>query len=82
LLKEVVSRIKEQKLEIMNIDSIVIAEKPKLASYIDQMKEVLCPILEIKKDNLGVKAKTNEGLGVIGKREAIASLAQVLVKRK
>jgi 2-C-methyl-D-erythritol 2,4-cyclodiphosphate synthase len=66
----------------MNIDSIVIAEKPKLASYIDQMKEVLCPILEIKKDNLGVKAKTNEGLGVIGKREAIASLAQVLVKRK
>jgi 2-C-methyl-D-erythritol 2,4-cyclodiphosphate synthase len=82
LLKEVVSRIKEQKLEIMNVDSVVIAEKPKLASYIHQMKEVLCPILEIKKDNLGVKAKTNEGLGVIGKRKAIACLAQVLVKRK
>lgn len=82
LLKEVVSRIKEQKLEIMNIDSVVIAEKPKLASYIHQMKEVLCPILGINKDNLGVKAKTNEGLGVIGKRKAIACLAQVLVKRK
>ena len=82
LLKEVVSRIKEQKLEIMNIDSVVIAEKPKLASYINQMKEVLCPILEIKKENLGIKAKTNEGLGVIGKRKAIASLAQVLVIRK
>ena len=81
-LKEVVSRIKEQKLEIMNIDSVVIAENPKLASYIHQMKEVLCPILGIKKDNLGVKAKTNEGLGVIGKGKAIACLAQVLVKRK
>ena len=82
LLKQVVSRIKEQNLEIMNIDSIVIAEEPKLASYIHQMKDVLSPILEIRKDDLGIKAKTNEGLGLVGKKGAIACLAQVLVKKK
>lgn len=82
LLKEIVSRIKEQKLKILNIDSIIIAEKPKLAPYIQRMKEVLCPILDVKKNDLGLKAKTNEGLGLTGRGEAIASLAQVLVKRK
>jgi 2-C-methyl-D-erythritol 2,4-cyclodiphosphate synthase len=46
------------------------------------MKEALCPILGLKEDELGIKAKTNEGLDTIGKGEAIASLAQALVKKK
>jgi 2-C-methyl-D-erythritol 2,4-cyclodiphosphate synthase len=81
LLKEVVSRLRKKKTEIINIDSIIVAEEPKLAPYISRMKEVLCPILEIEGDDLGIKAKTNEGLGEIGRIEAIASFAQVLVKK-
>ncbi|MBC8358374.1 MAG: 2-C-methyl-D-erythritol 2,4-cyclodiphosphate synthase [Candidatus Aminicenantes bacterium] len=82
LLKEVVGRIKEKNIKILSIDSIIIAEEPKLAQYIPQMKEILCPILEIGSDILGIKAKTNEGLGIIGRGEAIVSWAQVLTGEK
>ena len=82
LLKKVVGMINEKGMEILSIDSIIIAEKPKLAPYIPQMKEVLCPILGIGKDDLGIKAKTNEGLGAEGRGVAIASWAQVLVRKK
>ncbi len=82
LLKEVVRRVKEKKLEILNIDSVIIAEEPRLAPFIPKMKETLCPILGLEQDEIGIKAKTNEGLDAVGKGEAIASLAQVLVKEK
>ena len=82
LLKKVVGMINEKDMEILSIDSIIIAEKPKLAPYIHQMKEVLCPILGVGRDDLGIKAKTNEGLDEIGQGVAIASWAQVLVKKK
>jgi 2-C-methyl-D-erythritol 2,4-cyclodiphosphate synthase len=82
LLKKVVGMINEKDMEILSIDSIIIAEKPKLAPYIHQMKEVLSPILGVGRDDLGIKAKTNEGLGEIGQGVAIASWAQVLVKKK
>lgn len=82
LLKKVMDLIREKGMAVVNIDSIVIAEKPKLAPYIPRMKEVLCPILGMGKEDLGIKAKTNEGLGAIGKEEAIASLVQVLIREK
>ena len=82
LLKKIVGLINEKDMEILSIDSIIIAEKPKLAPYIHQMKEVLCLILGVGRDDLGIKAKTNEGLGEIGQGVAIASWAQVLVKKK
>ncbi len=82
LLKKVVGMINEKDMEILSIDSIIIAEKPKLAPFIRQMKEVLCPILGVGRDDLGIKAKTNEGLGEIGQGVAIASWVQVLVKKK
>lgn len=82
LLKKVVGMINEKDMEILSIDSIIIAEKPKLAPYIPQMKEILCPILGVGTDDLGIKAKTNEGLGAEGQGVAISSWAQVLVKKK
>ncbi len=82
LLKEVMGLMKEQNMEILSVDSIVIAEKPKLGPYIPLMKETLGPILGVGQDGLGIKAKTNEGMGSIGKGEAIAAWAQVLVRKK
>ena len=81
LLKEVISRLKKNKITIVNIDSIIVAEEPMLAPYIPRMKEVLCSILGTEGDDFGIKAKTNEGIGEIGRGEAIASWAQVLVKK-
>ncbi len=82
LLKKVVGMINKKDMEILSIDSIIIAEKPKLAPYIHQMKEILCPILGVGRDDLGIIAKTNEGLGEIGQGVAIASWVQVLIKKK
>lgn len=80
LLNRIVSQLDGKNAEILNIDSIILAEEPHLSSYIPRMKEILCPILQIGQEDLGIKAKTNEGLGVIGRGEAIAAWAQVLIK--
>jgi 2-C-methyl-D-erythritol 2,4-cyclodiphosphate synthase len=82
LLKKVVGMINEKNMEILSIDLIIIAENPKLAPYIPRMKKVLCPLLGVGKEDLGIKAKTNEGLGAEGQGVAITSWAQVLVKKK
>jgi len=82
MLRQVMVRIRERNIEILNIDSVIVAEKPKLAPYILRMKKVLCPILDVEEDDLGIKAKTNEGLGAVGREDAIACWAQALVRKK
>ena len=82
LLQRAMQRLREKTVEIANIDTIIIAERPKLAPFIPQMKEVLCPLLGINREDLGIKAKTSEGMGFIGEGQAIAAFAQVLIKVK
>ena len=81
LLKEVVGTLKKKRFKILNIDSIIIAEEPRLGPYISQMKAILCPLLYVQEEDLGIKAKTHEGIGLIGRGEAIAAWAQVLLKK-
>jgi 2-C-methyl-D-erythritol 2,4-cyclodiphosphate synthase len=80
LLKEIVSLARKRRMKIVNIDSIIFAEEPHLGDQIPRMKEALCSILEIKKENFGIKAKTHEGLGEIGRGEAVAASAVILIK--
>jgi len=79
LLKEVVEKVKKGKFKIVNIDTNIIAEKPRLLPYIEEIKKNLRKILG-KDVSINIKARTNEGLGEIGKGEAIASQAIVLLK--
>ena len=80
LLKEVVSRIKKEGYEIENIDSIIIAQKPKMRVYIDDMRKNIADACEIDIKQVSVKATTEEGLGFTGNGEGIASKASVLLK--
>jgi 2-C-methyl-D-erythritol 2,4-cyclodiphosphate synthase len=80
LLKKVVSKLQYAEARILNIDSMVIAEQPKLGGFIPHMKETLCPILGISQEDLGIKAKTNEGIGRVGKGKAIAAWAIALLQ--
>ncbi|NOR12706.1 MAG: 2-C-methyl-D-erythritol 2,4-cyclodiphosphate synthase, partial [Candidatus Aminicenantes bacterium] len=73
LLKVVVQRLEKNNTKIGHIDSLVIAEKPRLAAHIPRMKETLCAILRIGPEDLGIKARTNEGLDAVGHGEAIAA---------
>lgn len=80
LLENVMSQVREINGKIRHIDCIIIAESPKIGPHIDRIKKTLCPILKIEANDLGVKAKTNEGIGPVGKGEAIAAIAQALLE--
>jgi len=82
LLEKVAEKIEALSMEIVNVDSVVIAEEPKLSPYISNMQETLSLILGVEKKDIGIKAKTDEGLGPVGGKQAIASWAVVLLKNK
>lgn len=82
LLKKVYDLVKDKGYVINNIDTIIIAQEPKLSPFKGKMRKKIAQILKIKKDRIGIKAKTNEGLGEIGERKAIASYAVVLITKK
>lgn len=82
LLKKVYELIDEKGYEIVNIDSNIIAQRPKMMPYIPKMKKVLCKALGLKDDELSIKAKTKEKLDAVGNELAIEAQAVVLLKRK
>lgn len=67
---------------IGNIDSIIVAERPKLAPYIDEMKTRIAEVLQLEEACIGIKATTTEGLGFAGKGEGIAAYAVANLFRK
>jgi 2-C-methyl-D-erythritol 2,4-cyclodiphosphate synthase len=79
LLARVVELIKERGFEVANIDAVVLAEQPRLAPYIKSMRERLAAVLQIDVELVSVKAKTNEGLDAVGRGEAMAAHAIVLL---
>ena len=79
MLEKVMGLLKEKGLAVVCVDSVIVAEKPKMAPYIPRMKQTLPPVLAIAESNLGIKAKTNEGLGEIGRLKAIACWAVCLL---
>ncbi len=82
LLRDVMKRLRAKRMRLIHADAVVIAERPKLGPRFEAMKDALCPVLGLPRDGLGLKAKTNEGLGLIGRGRAIACWAVVLVEAK
>lgn len=80
LLARVMEIVREKGFEVVNVDVIVIAEAPRLGPYHGAIRDVLCPILGIAPSDLGVKAKTAEGLGPVGGGEAIVCHAAALIR--
>lgn len=80
LLKRVGILLKAQGYVIENIDSVIEAQRPKLAEYIDEMREKIAQTLRIPLGCVSVKATTTEGLGFVGAGEGIAAQAIVLLK--
>lgn len=66
---------------IMNIDSTIIAERPKMKAYIPAMKTEIAGILQCSEDQVSIKATTSEKMGFIGREEGIAAMAVVLLAR-
>ena len=79
LLGEIVYLIREKGWEIVNLDSVVVAERPKLKIHILKMKEKLSKVMQIDKDCIGIKATTNEKLGPEGREEGISCHSVALI---
>ncbi len=82
LLGEVVALLKKKGFRVVQTDAVVVAEEPKLAPHIPAMKAVLAPLLGLRPEDVGVKAKTQEGLGVVGRGEAMMCWAVAQVARR
>lgn len=81
LLKNVHSLIQKKGYSIVNIDSVVIAEKPKLMPYIQRIQVKIADSLGLGYDQVSVKATTSEKMGYIGREEGINSQAIVLIQQ-
>ena len=80
LLKEVVKKITDKGYKIENVDITIIAQKPKMAPYIEEMRKNVADDLCINIDAVNVKATTTEKLGFEGRGEGISSIAVVLLQ--
>lgn len=80
LLGKLKDKLKENNYKIGNIDSIIVAQEPKMRPYIDQMRQNIAKVLEISEKDVSVKATTTEKLGFEGRKEGISSQAVVLIE--
>ena len=82
LLKEVASFIDDKGYKIGNIDSVIIAQQPKMAPFIDSMRVRIAQVLEIDVEQVGVKATTTAHLGFEGRKEGISSSSVAILFKK
>lgn len=80
LLVDVMALVRKEGYEIMNIDSTVCLEKPKVNPYIPQMKSVLAKCMEIDENQLSIKATTSEKMGFVGNELGVSAHAVALLK--
>ena len=82
LLADVAADLRERGLAVESLDSTVIAERPRLAERIPEMRQRIAGALGVDAARVNVKATTNEGLGALGRGEGIAALAVVLLAER
>ena len=80
LLEKTVDLLMERKYNINNVDLIIIAEKPKISTYKDEIISNMRRVMELEVDDINLKATTAEGLGFVGREEGIAAKAIVSLK--
>ena len=82
ILKRVAALLAENKARVVNVDSTVITEEPKIALHIPAMRKIIAQAIAVDGSRIGVKATTNERLGAIGRSEGIAAMAIATVEQE
>lgn len=80
LLKNVCELLESKNYRVVNVDSVIIAQKPKMAPYIEQMRLNIANALKLDVDQVSVKATTEEGLGFTGRSEGISTQSVCLIE--
>ncbi len=79
LVEKVAKLMKERRYAVLNIDATIIAQRPRLAPYLDEMKRIIATLLSMDAADVNIKATTEEGLGFSGSGEGIAAHAVCLL---
>ena len=82
LLQRIGEMLSNHSFRVANIDATIVAEEPKLAPYIDEMRRNIGDALSVDRERVSIKAKTSAGLGFVGRGEGIASHAVALIERQ
>ncbi len=67
---------------VINIDSVIIAEQPKLTPHVEAMRQRIAETLDIERNRISIKPKTNEGVGAEGREEAVSAQSVVLLEER
>lgn len=81
LLKRTFELVKKEKYRIVNIDSTICLEEPKIRPYVAEMQRTIADVIDISVNDISIKATTTEKMGFIGREEGIAAYAIVLLER-
>jgi len=81
LLKKTFELVKKENYKIINIDSTICVEEPKIRPHVAKMQKAIAGILEVSINDISIKATTTEKMGFIGRQEGIAAYATVLLER-
>jgi 2-C-methyl-D-erythritol 2,4-cyclodiphosphate synthase len=82
LLQRVMNLLTKEGYSIVNIDTTVVVEKPKLSLYIELMKKTIAESVFLTVDQISIKATTNEMIGFVGRNEGIAAYAIAMIEKK
>tara|TARA_Y100000589_G_scaffold266270_1_gene257438 strand:+ start:2109 stop:2594 length:486 start_codon:yes stop_codon:yes gene_type:complete len=81
ILSTVIKKLNERSFKIVNIDSTILLEKPKLQPFITRIRSSLSNLLSISLEQINIKATTGEGMGPVGKQDGIACYVTVLIEK-
>ena len=81
LLKRTIEMILKENCHVINIDSTICVEEPKIKSYVAEMQKIIAGIIDISVNDISIKATTTEKMGFIGRGEGIAAYAIVLLEK-
>jgi len=80
LLEDVMQKVDSRGLRVVNVDAVIIAENPRLAPYVDKMRQSIAQALRMDASDVSVKPKSAEGMGAVGRGEGIVVHAVVLLE--
>jgi 2-C-methyl-D-erythritol 2,4-cyclodiphosphate synthase len=81
LLEKTIALLKKENYSIVNIDSTICLQEPKIKPYVEEMRKVIADISAISKNNVSIKATTTEQLGFVGREEGLMAYATVLLSK-
>ena len=79
MLQDINEMLTQKGYYLVNLDTVILAQSPKLGSYLEQMSDCMAKVLRIENSQVNVKVKSGEGIGMIGRQEGIATQAVCLI---